>query len=250
MVFIKKKKHLSAEELEAQQEKNKLGKLGIQDEFQMKGFELVQWMQNHREWVIGFIGVLVVSCLVVSGWVYSRYSMDEDASVAYVSAVEKMEQASSDKNDPKKLQTALAAFQVVTDGFNGTRLALLSWLQIGHISLELNNFDKAIQAYRFFLDGTSKKDSLKPLAYMGLFRAYEATKDQQRAFDILEELMRDFPDFTNDTVVWESARLAKELTKTEKARELAKNLLEQFPNSPYFKNAESLLANLPTGDSK
>ena len=80
---IKTKKVLTEEEIAAQEREKQMEAAGIQDEFQAKGFEMVDWMQEHSKLVMMSIGAVVVAGMIVAGVSYAGSKSDLDASVAY-----------------------------------------------------------------------------------------------------------------------------------------------------------------------
>src|SRR5690349_2737789 len=64
---------------------------GIQDEFQAKGFELVEWIHDHQPIVLSFIGLIVLGGVFLGVSSVVRHSRNESASVAYAKAVDAYE---------------------------------------------------------------------------------------------------------------------------------------------------------------
>ena len=66
MVVIHKKHKETPEEKETREKIAAAQKMGIQDEYQAKGFELVSWVQDHKNMVMGLIiAVFVFGALLL-----------------------------------------------------------------------------------------------------------------------------------------------------------------------------------------
>src|SRR4051812_8939593 len=61
---------------------------GVQDEFQAKGFEFVEWIHDHQPVVLGAIGAIVLGGVVLGITSVVGGSRNESASAAYGKAVE------------------------------------------------------------------------------------------------------------------------------------------------------------------
>ncbi len=238
MVFIKKKKQKTPEEIEAEQHKSAMAKVGIQDEFQAKGFEIVTWMQDNSKTVLGIIGVVLAGGLVFSGYLVWSRSANEAASVAY-------EKASRLLGTTETKKLAIAEFEKLARDHSSSSVAKLAELRAAQALLEANDAKGAIKAYRAFLDQGSASGKLKVSALVGLGFAYEANKDAPAALRTFEQVLSEQSGVAEDLIMWEVSRLAKETGAVSKARKVASELVERFSNSTYVTQAQSLLSSLP-----
>jgi TolA-binding protein len=246
MVLIKKKKLKSSEEIESERQKKEQQKAGIQDEFQAKGFELVEWMQDHRQAVMGGIALLVLGGLLLSGWFVFKRDANESASSAYQAAAQMLETTGPvQSEDSKKIEQARAAFMQVAKDYPRSDVAKLATLYAGHLSLKLGDTKQALASYDSFIASVSTSDKLYPLALRGLASAYEASNEPKKSLETLEKIGTTAPALNSDDVLLKVAKLAQTLGETQKAKTSVQSLLERFPESSLRSEAEALLASLP-----
>lgn len=100
MVLIHKKKTLTPEEQAAEKLKKEGEALGIQDDYQVRGFELVSWVQEHRALVSGLIALVFVGGLGFCAYTYYQQRANEAASSAYIEALEPVEDEKGRKIKP------------------------------------------------------------------------------------------------------------------------------------------------------
>lgn len=80
MVIIRKKHKETDQEKELRQKQEQEKSMGIQDQYQARGFELVTWMQDHKVLVSVAIAVLVIGGALFSAYVYYQQRAAELAS--------------------------------------------------------------------------------------------------------------------------------------------------------------------------
>lgn len=186
MVLIKKK---TRRETSASSDKSP-----IQDEFQLKGFELMAWTGRHMKALLfaGAVVVLAVVCLLA--WVWMGRATDEKASTAYHHALELLgEQTPMMKADEAKMKLAQKAFEDLAAQYSSSKVAGLALLNVGHLALELKDPKKAANVFEKYLASAPRKDKLRPLAMTGLLYAYEALGNSDKAKQLKQELADQFP---------------------------------------------------------
>jgi tetratricopeptide (TPR) repeat protein len=257
---IKQKKELSAEEKEAEKTKEAeeaaRAAAGIQDEFQARGFELVEWIQEKQAWVLGFIAVVVLGGLAYGVYTVVSASRNSSASAELSKALESYdasvgnEPASKDSDEPhykdatERAKASRELFLKAADGHRGTGAGAVAHLYAGHASLKLADYDGAIAQYQAFLDGVSKDDPLRFAGLSGLATALEAKNDRKGAIAKLEELTG-LPDkIDQDAALLELGRLYQEEGNAQAARAALERLTKDFPESSLKSKADDLLGTL------
>jgi tetratricopeptide (TPR) repeat protein len=237
MVLIKKKKKKSAEEIEAEKQEKALSKAGIQDEFQAKGFELVEWVQYHQRSITMGLGVVALVLVVWGAYSYFGSGANMKASGEFEAALALYEKAQSAKDDKAKLQSdAAKAFEKIAKEKSGG-VGRLSNLYVGHLGLEMSNAKMAIDAYGSFVKSASAKDPLRTIALLGLASAYEASSDPKKALESYEGILQSGVNVDEALVLWQASRLAKATGQDKKAKEFADKLAERYPSSPFVNQA-------------
>ncbi len=240
---------------------------GIQDDFQAKGFEFVDWIQGHRHKVMTGLGLVVLAGLIVSGFEWSAVSRDEDASRSFVEAHEaftatlggapaavtgETDEAASKYSFADEKERATKArdmFQVTIDEHGSSTVAIVASLYVGHTSLSLKEYDKAIAAYQTFLDGIPRSDPFRFLALDGQSAALEEKGEKDGAIGKLQ-MMLNIPGKVNkDVALIRIAYLYQDTGNFEKAKEAAQRVVNEFSESPLKSTAEEILSKLETPKS-
>lgn len=261
--MAKKIKHRtkSKEELEAEKkaaaEERARQEAGIQDEFQAKGFELVEWTQHNRGVIIGLIGIVLVVGVALGIATLIRSNQDGAASALYAEAMESWQgevgpelPGLSDPTKPRfesakeKAEKARELFVKVTTEHPSTGAAALSHLYAGHASMDLGDFDAAIEHYSAYLDAHAADDELLFSALSGRAAAYESKGELDKAIADQKKLLELPVSPVKDAALFSLARLTLEKGDKAQAKEYLDQLSEQFPESPMLSNAEPLRARL------
>jgi tetratricopeptide (TPR) repeat protein len=240
---------------------------GIQDEFQARGFELVEWVQHKQGVVLSIIGLIVASGLAFGVYTYVATGRNQDASVDLAKALEAYEapidaEASSAasgadaaapgdgptfKNTTERAIAARELFERTATTHKGTGPATVAQLYVGHASMKLLEHDAAAAGYQAFLDGTSKDDPLRFAGLAGLASALDAKGDRKGAIAKLEELVGLPEKIDEDGALLELARLHRAEGNVAAARAALERIGKDFPESSLKGRAEEALQTLGGG---
>lgn len=261
---IKREKVLTEEEQKAEEakatEEAAKAAAGIQDEFQARGFELVEWMQEKQGLVLGVIGLIVAAGIGFGVYTYTQHNANEAASTALAAALDVYEAplvddtGTSDPSDktPKyktadeRAKAARELFKTAADKHKGTGAAAVAQLYIGHASLKLGDYDAAIAGYQAFLDRAPKSDPLRFAGYAGLAAALDAKGDRKAAIAKLEDLIALPEKIDEDAALLELGRLHIAEGNTDAARKALERIAKDFPESSLKSRADELIATLPS----
>jgi tetratricopeptide (TPR) repeat protein len=255
---IKIKKEASAEEATKVEEAKALEAQGIQDEFQAKGFELVEWVHENTTAVVAILAVVLVLGFAFAGYNLVSANRDADASAAYATALKAYDAPLGDapadepsggprfKDATERAKASRDLFQKVVDEHKGTGAAALAQLYIGNASMKLDDHDRAVTAFRAFLDGTSQQDPLRFAGLSGLAAAAEAKGDVDGAIKALNDLV-DLPGkIDEDAALLGLGRLYRQKGDPAKAKAALERLVKDFPESSLKIRGEEALAGLST----
>jgi predicted negative regulator of RcsB-dependent stress response len=246
MVVIHKKKIETAEEKEARLHQEKERAMGLQDEYQAKGFELVTWVQDHKGLVSALIVLLFVAGGAVSAFLYYQQRSAEQASSAYLTALKAVEGVP--KTGPEniaKWKAAQEQLATIAKENAGTGVGNLAALYAAHLALENNEGAASVEFYQNALKKMKKNNDLYPLALIGLGYAQDRNGQPEDALASFNTLIEEKSSFGRDLALWEAARLAVKIPdKKEKAAAYVNQLLEEYPASSYENNAKRLKESL------
>jgi tetratricopeptide (TPR) repeat protein len=227
----------------------------IQDEFHVKGFELVDWVHENQATVIGILGAVVLAGLGYGVYTVVDKSGNAEASSAWVSALDIWEAPVGEDPNPEddkqayktadeKYKAARTAFEGVTTKYAGRGGATLSYLYVGHAALKLSDNTGAAAAYQKFLDGSKADDPLRFAGFNGLATAKEASGDIKGAIKALEDLVNLAEKSDEDAALLGLGRLYSKDGDAQTARKRLETLLADYPESSLKPRADELLATL------
>ncbi|MBI1947221.1 MAG: tetratricopeptide repeat protein [Deltaproteobacteria bacterium] len=227
---------------------------GIQDEFQAKGFELVEWMQERQSLILGLIGLIVTCGLAYGVYTVVQRSRNTDASAALAGALDVVNAEITDappsgdeptfKSAEERAKVAKERLQQVRGEHGGTGAATLAQLYLGHVALSQGDHVGAAQAYQDFLAETSASDPLRFAGLAGLATALDGKGDRKGAIAKLDELVN-LPDtIDEDAALLELGRLHQAEGNSTAARAALERIGKDFPESSLKSRAEQRLAAL------
>ena len=241
MVVIHKKKDETAEEKAARKLKEQERAMGIQDEYQAKGFEFVARVQANKGLVWGLVIALIVAAGSWGGYAYYQRRMSEEASAAYIEIIRKLENLSrKNPEDLEKYKESQKELAELAEKYKNSKVTSLADLWAGHLALEARESEASIKYYQDALKKISAKDKLYPIALIGLGYAFESNNQKAEALSQFVAVTELKHNAGKDLAYWEAARLAKESNEIEKAKTYADRLIQEFPNSVYERNAKRL----------
>jgi hypothetical protein len=245
MVIIRKKHKESPEEKGARLEKEQAEARGIQDEYQVRGFELVSWVQDHKGVVSIVIVVLMLAGGLLSAFLYYQKRSMEAASGAYFEAMKLVESGEANIDSGReKLKKAQADLEELGKSRGGSGIGVLANLYAGHLALEDKDKKEAVALYQAALLQIGKSDLLYPLAMTGYGYAQEDSGDLKGALATFDALIEMKENPSKDLALFEAARLASKLKETESAKKNLAHLLEEYPSSVYESSAQRLKESL------
>lgn len=241
MVIIRKKHKESAEDREARLQKEQEQRIGIQDQYQARGFELVSWVQSNKRLVSAAIAVVVIAGALLSGFLYYQKRTAEIASGAYLDALKTIDGVPKEgEENIAKWQKAQADLAALAKTHSGSGVSVLANLYAAHLALENNDAKNAADLYQTAVKKINATDALYPLAMIGLGYAQEKSGEKKASLETFEALAESKSTTGKDLALWEAARLSQELKESDRAKKNLTRLLEEHPASVYEKNAQLL----------
>ncbi|MFZ9886454.1 MAG: tetratricopeptide repeat protein [Myxococcota bacterium] len=268
--MAKKIKHhtpKSQEELEAEkkaaEEEAAREQAGIQDEFQAKGFELVEWAQEHRNLILAGIGAVVLTGAGIGVTRLVQGNADAAASSAYSMALETWQgevgpdlPGLGDASKPRfdtakaKAEAARGKFLEVVSQHGDTGAGALAHLYAGHASMDLGEWEAAATHYADFLEKSDTDDGLRFAALSGRAVALESKGDVEGAIADHQRVLELSGAAAKDASLLGLARLFLAKGDTAKARTYVEQLEKQFPESPLSASLDGMKARLGVDGTK
>ena len=211
------------------------------DEFMTLSARALNFLSVHTRHlkIIGtVIGILVV--LYLAGNTYLDY-VNKKGYEAYNKAYQASVNTLKPDVKSEDLEKAETLFAQVKDDHGLSKASRLALPQLAHIKFLEKKYDEAIALYEKFLEKVSGDKAYAPLAHMALASCYEAKGDVKAAMDLLNPVIN-APDHPfKEPAMLSLARLYKLDQKPEKAKEIIKEFVETFKESPFLPVAKTYL---------
>ncbi len=223
------------------------------DRFQVAASDAAHWMAQRQKQLIVAVAVVVALALAVVGILNYLESRRASAGGQLYRAIDAAGGEISSvplpnldrpvyKTPEEKARAVLSAAEQVTARHGGTRAATTAALLEGDAQLALKAWDKAIAAYRTFLDQAPSDDPLRFAALDGTARAQEGKGDLDAAaktYATAAEI-----GFYKDRATLERARVLVKAGKTDDARKAVEAVSKDSKDPALQAEAQERLARL------
>jgi tetratricopeptide (TPR) repeat protein len=240
-------------ERKAKEEERARQEAGIQDDFQARGFELVEWVQDKQGIILGTIGLVVMIGGILGITTLLTSSADAEASKDWSAAVETFDAnvgpALPGLDDETKLrfeterERAEKAQKLAREAalaHSGTGAGDLAHLYAGHASMQLADHDAAIEDYTKFLSAASKDDPFYFAGLSGRAAAYESKGQTDSAVADLNALVELAGAPAKDAALVALARIHLAGGAKDKAKTALDRFQRDFPDSSLKPAADEL----------
>ena len=197
------------------------------------------FVEQHRGLVWGGILLVVVFIggLITFNWVSQQekevaWELQGQAQHLYLDRpLDDVEKGKSN------IQQASGMFQDILEQYPGTPSAKVSSFLLGNSLMEDKKYEPAIEAYTSFLQGHTQDHVLMGLVQQRLGLAHLLNGNREGAMGAFDAVMENPHALNKDQVLFELAKLAESEEKTDDAVEHYKQLIQEFPLSPFSTEA-------------
>ncbi|HDH53557.1 MAG TPA: tetratricopeptide repeat protein [Nitrospirae bacterium] len=183
--------------------------------------------------VAALIILYVIFALYSSSMSKKAYSLEMEAYNVYYS--DTSEESGSEEDRWKK---ALELYKKSVD-IKATPITLF---YLGNCYFNLGDYDNAIKKYNLLVDKFSREEGILPLVYQKLASAYFRTNQNDKALETLGRLAVVDKGVFKDTALILEAGYYEGAGEKEKALEKYREILTEFPVSPWSTEASSKVA--------
>ena len=212
------------------------------------------FVEEHRGLVWGGILLVVVFIggLVTLNWLSHQkeeesWELEGKAQQIYLDRP--LDNVEKGKNN---IQQASGMFQDILEQYPGTPSAKVSLFLLGNSLMEVENYQGAIDAYTSLIQEHAQDHLLVGLVQQRLGLAYLLNGNREAAVSAFEAVLGNLQALNKDQVLFELAKLAESEEKTDDAVKRYKQLIKEFPLSPFSTEANlrvKVLAPEETPDS-
>lgn len=211
------------------------------DEFMTFSSRAIEFYRAHQK-QFQYAGMAV--CLIILAYLgfntYMRY-VNRKGQAAYNEAYYTLMKKVRPNMTAQDLKKAEELFDKVRREYGLSKAARLAIPQVAYGKFAEKKYDEAIALYREFLENVSGDREYESLTLLALGACYESKGDLKAAMDILNPLIHLQDNPFRDMALMSLARLYRLENRPEKEKELLKQLVEQYPESPYYPIAKSRL---------
>jgi tetratricopeptide (TPR) repeat protein len=219
----------------ARGKKSKKKLLKEPDEFISTTTRILQFIGQHRRWVMIFIcGVVSVSliCLFIRGHIKK---MESEAKEVYSQAYQQFRDALDgfllEEGSKERFESALKGFDRIIAEFPKTSSAIMAKLYRGHCLYQLGRYDEAIKAYEEFLSIRPKEMSITPYVMQSLALAYRAKGDFRESNRWFQKILeKEGGGAMRRSILLEIGRNHELLKETDQAIKVYEELLKEYPD--------------------
>ncbi len=198
-------------------------------------YEIVRnYYENNRNFVhLVVAGFFVIVVLIFGGFWYLREAKEKALSLQYegYKLYQGLYQKPATEGVEKELDEALQKLMASYEKSPSP----VTLLYIADIEFRLNNLDKAMETLMEFIEKYDDKRDLLGLAYYRLYMVQMRKDLKEEALKTLKEWSSREGVYLRDLALFERGRILEAEGKEEEAKEVYKNLVREFPGSPYAK---------------
>lgn len=197
------------------------------------------FVEQHRGLVWGGILLVVVFIggLITFNWVSQQekevaWELQGQAQHLYLDRpLDDVEKGKSN------IQQASGMFQDILEQYPGTPSAKVSSFLLGNSLMEEKKYERAIEAYTTFLQEHAQDHVLMGLVQQRLGLAHLLNGNREAAMSAFGSVMESPHALNKDQVLFELAKLAESEEQTDDAVTRYKQLIQEFPLSPFSTEA-------------
>jgi len=230
--------------------------LAQDDEFMVFMSKARVWVkENFNLIVFGGIGIGIVVSAVLGfrykqkGDIKNSTKLFSEASQNFNAAIEgkapeqnQQQTEKKFKNKEEKYASAIEAFDQTLELYPSSSLAEDALFLKAESLYYSEKYDEAISTYNQYLEKYGSKAPYSVQASVSLGYIYEVKEDYQKATEIFQKVIDDYPDYLlRDTIFMELGRCYEDSKEWEQAKESYQKVVMNFSDSPMLKLAQQKL---------
>lgn len=197
------------------------------------------FVEEHRRLVWG--GILVVVVLI-GGLVMFNWLSQQEQEVAWELQGQAQQMYLDRPFDDvergkSNIQKASGMFQDILEQYPGTPSAKVSSFLLGNSLMEDKKYENAIEVYTSFLQEHAQDHILVGLVQQRLGFAHLLNENREAAVSAFGAVLENTHALNKDQVLFELGKLAESEEKTDDAVKRYKQLIKEFPLSPFWTEA-------------
>ena len=208
-------------------------------QFLSRGERAWLFAERHRRALMTGILVTILALILMGILLWVEHQHEQEALALEHQATQAYLDRSLAEGDAaqEKLKEAVSLYRRIIEEFPHTASARSAWYFIGNALAEQNDQTGAIDAYKHFIDQAGNSPALLGLVYQRLGSSYLANGERKKALDAYTQVLHIPQTLNKDQVIFELAKMEEYATHNDEALARYKQLLDEYPNSPYASEA-------------
>lgn len=193
----------------------------------------------HRRTLITGIVVAIAVVILLGALYLVQYQQEQEAlALEHQAAQAYLDRSLVDVDTAtEKLQEAITLYRRIIQEFPRTASARSAWYMIGNALAEQDDHAGAIEAYQHFIDQAGNPPALLGLVYQRLGASHLANGEREKGINAYTQVLEMPQTLNKDQVLFELAKLEEHEKRNDEALARYKQLLDEYPNSPYASEA-------------
>jgi len=212
------------------------------DEFLTISGRVILYVREHTKpfKVAGYI--LVGAALVYLGVNYYFNYANRKGQEAYNAAYDEVVKIKEFRADDEAVKKSEELFNKVITDHGLSKVSRLAPPQIAHLKFLEKQYGEAIQLYQAFLKEVPQNTVYHSLALLALAASYEGQGDFGKAIETLQKILSSSEKSFKEQTTLNLARVYGLSKQPEKAKEMLKEFIEKYKNSPFLSMAKARLS--------
>jgi tetratricopeptide (TPR) repeat protein len=161
---------------------------------------------------------------------------------AYNEAYYALNEISESEASPQEWARPKELFARVIQEYSISKVAPLALPQIARIQLREKEYNQAVSYYRKFLDEVSGQEEYESLARLALATCYELQGELKSGIEVLHPLVVQSDNPFRESAMLSMARLYRLDNQPEKEKEILKNFVTEYKDSPFLPMVKARLS--------
>jgi tetratricopeptide (TPR) repeat protein len=211
------------------------------DEFMTVSARAILYVKEHTKPFKIAGGILVGAALVYLGVNYYLNYANRKGQEAYDAAFYELAKIKEIKADDETVKKSEELFNKVITDHGLSKASRLAPPQIAHLKFLEKKYDEAIRLYQTYLKEVPENTVYHSLALMALAASYEGQGDFGKAIETLQKILSSSEPSFKEQATLSLARVYGLSKQPDKAKEMLKEFIEKYKNSPFLSMAKARL---------
>ncbi|RLB27207.1 MAG: hypothetical protein DRG66_05860 [Deltaproteobacteria bacterium] len=211
------------------------------DEFISLSNRFFQYVSAHAKQVQYLIVSLMIIIAIVIGISLYFKHLNKKALAAYNLAYKNSVSDFSPDIKEDTINRSIEELDKLIKKYGWTKMATLAIPQLAYLKFGQGKYDEAISLYQTYLKKDKSGSIYRSMAHFGIAAAYEAKSEYQSAISNLKKIVDDENNFLKEEAMFSLGRIYAVSGQREMSKEIFKDFINQFKESPLIPLAKANL---------